>query len=580
MRRSRRLTIGLAVGAVVLVLAGGYLFLLRYASDHIARGTTVEGVEIGGMTPYEAERTLNERLAPVAAQPLAVTVEDHSASVDPATAGLRLDVTATIEAAFADRSSDPISLVRTLFGSRQVTPVVSVDQQKLDAAVTKLAAKVDGRAQDGGISFKGAKVEVTEPKAGVELDRTLAATRLSTSLFVPSRAVTLTAGPAEPKVTQAEVDEALETFATPAMSGPVRVRVGELAFSVKPEEISPALRMVADSKGKLTPKLDGPKLAAGLKTRLENVEVEPVDASLTLSGGKPVVVPEKLGHTVPPPALASAVLDALPLADEKRVAVVKTVTKQPKLTTAAIEKLGIKEVVGEFTTRYPHAAYRNINLGRAAELINGTILQPGDTFSLNKVVGERTRARGFVDGFVIEGGRLREGVGGGVSQMATTSYNAGFFAGYEDVQHHQHHFYISRYPVGREATVYWPRLDMRFKNDTPYGALVEAVRKKSAPGGKRGSVTVRIWSTKYWTVKTETSGRYDLTSPRRIYDDKAGCVAQAGSSGFDVDVRRWVYHNGVEKKDENDHVVYKPENNIICGPAPDPTPSPTPPPPD
>lgn len=580
MRRRRRLTMGLAVGAVVLVLAGAYLLLNQYASDHVARGTTVEGVGIGGLTRAAAERTLAERLGPVAAQPLAVTVENHSADVDPATAGLRLDAPATVEAAFDGRSSNPISLVRSLFGSHQVTPVVDVDQPKLDAAVTKLAAKVDGRAQDGGITFKGAKVEVTKPKAGVELDRTLAATRLSTSLFVPSREVTLTAGPAEPSVTQAEVDEALESFATPAMSGSVRVRVGELAFSVKPEEISPALTMVAD-KGKLTPKLDGPKLAAGLKVRLANVEIEPVDASIRLAAGKLEVVPEKLGHTVPPPALASAVLGALPRTGEERIAVVRTVTKQPKLTTAAIQKLGIKEVVGEFTTRYPHAAYRNINLGRAAELINGTVLQPGDTFSLNKVVGKRTRERGFVDGFVIEGGRLREGLGGGVSQMATTSYNAGFFAGYEDVEHHQHHFYISRYPVGREATVYWPRLDMQFKNDTPYGALVEAVRKKSSPG-KRGSVTVRIWSTKYWTVKTETSGRYDSTAPKQIYDEESGCVPQAGASGFDVDVKRWVSLNGVEKKDENDHVVYKPENNIICGPAPapDPTPSPTPPPPE
>jgi vancomycin resistance protein YoaR len=272
-------------------------------------------------------------------------------------------------------------------------------------------------------------------------------------------------------------------------------------------------------------------------------------------------------------------LAALPNTGTARVATVKTVTKQPKRTTEAVQKLGIKEVVGEFTTRYPHATYRNVNLGRAAELINGTVLEPGDTFSLNKVVGERTRANGFVVGYVIEGGRLREGLGGGVSQMATTSYNAGFFAGFEDVEHHQHHFYISRYPVGREATVYWPRLDMRFRNDTPYGALVQAVREKSSPG-ERGSVTVRIWSTKYWKVETTTSERYDFTSPKRIYDPKPKCVDQEGVSGFDVDVRRKVYLNGSLKKNENDHVTYDPEDNIIChaAPSPSPTPSPTPPP--
>jgi vancomycin resistance protein YoaR len=571
----RRWPIAVAVGAVVVVLAGGYLLLHQYSSAHVARGTTVEGVAIGGLTPAAAERELVERLGPVAAAPLEVTVESHAATVAPAEAGLRFDAPATVAAALGNRSADPFSLVRSFFGSRQVSPVVAVDEPKLAATVAQLATKVDGRAQDGSISFAGGKVSVTEPRAGVALDQKLAATRLSSSLFVPSRKVTLTAGPAQPRVTSAEVSRAVESFAKPAMSGPVQVKVGEKSFAVTPAELASALTMPADGKGTLTPRLDGTKLQAGLKERLASVAVAPVDATVRLSGGKPVVVPAKVGHTVSPDALSAAVLAVLPKSGEQRVAVVRTVPKQPKVTTAAVQKLGIKEVVGEFTTRYPHAAYRNINLGRAAELINGTLLMPGDTFSLNKVVGKRTRARGFVDGFVIEGGRLREGVGGGVSQMATTSYNAGFFAGFEDVEHHQHHFYISRYPVGREATVYWPRLDMRFRNNTPYGALVEAVRVKSAPG-KRGSVTVRIWSTKYWTVKTETSDRYDQTSPERIYDTEPGCVDQEGVNGFEVDVKRWVYLNGDLKKSENDHVEYDPEDNIICGPAPSPTPTPGP----
>lgn len=125
------------------------------------------------------------------------------------------------------------------------------------------------------------------------------------------------------------------------------------------------------------------------------------------------------------------------------------------MTTKAVQQLGVKQVVGEFTTTYPHADYRNTNIGRAAELIDGTLIKPGGTFSLNGLVGERTAANGFTEGFVIKGGRLREELGGGVSQVATTTYNAGFFAGMDDVEHRPHGFYIDRYPVGREATVYW-----------------------------------------------------------------------------------------------------------------------------
>src|SRR5690606_13163416 len=182
-----------------------------------------------------------------------------------------------------------------------------------------------------------------------------------------------------------------------------------------------------------------------------------------------------------PEGLAKAVLGALQKSGDERVAVVETVTKQPKLTTEKLEGLGVKEVVGEFTTYYPHAEYRNVNIGRAAELINGTLVLPGETFSFNKTVGERTRENGFTDGLVIKGGRLREELGGGVSQVATTTYNAAFFAGMDDVEHRPHGFYIDRYPVGREATVYWGSLDLRWRNNTPYAVYVQAWRERSSP---------------------------------------------------------------------------------------------------
>src|SRR5690606_9236817 len=184
-------------------------------------------------------------------------------------------------------------------------------------------------------------------------------------------------------------------------------------------------------------------------------------------------------------------------------------------------------VVGEFSTTYPYAEYRNTNIGRAAELIDGTFLEPDETFSLNDLVGERTRANGFTEGSVIESGRLVDALGGGVSQLATTTYNAGFFAGMEDVEHRAHAFYISRYPAGREATVYWGSIDLRFKNNTPYGVLVDAKVDRASPGGQ-GKVTVRLWSTKYWEVDYTTSDRYNFRAPEKIVDDKPGCVPQGG----------------------------------------------------
>ena len=100
-----------------------------------------------------------------------------------------------------------------------------------------------------------------------------------------------------------------------------------------------------------------------------------------------------------------------------------------------------------------------------------TLVLPGKVFSLNRTVGERTEARGFAAGYIINNGQLEVDFGGGVSQLVTTTFNAAYFAGLEIVEHHPHSFYISRYPEGREATVAWGVKDLRFRNDSPNGDL-------------------------------------------------------------------------------------------------------------
>ena len=138
------------------------------------------------------------------------------------------------------------------------------------------------------------------------------------------------------------------------------------------------------------------------------------------------------------------------------------VVARPKLTTEAAKKLRITELVSEFTTNYPCCAPRVTNIKRAAALLDGTIILPGKKFSLNGALGKRTEAKGFVSAPQIFNGRFEEAVGGGISQVATTLFNAAFFSGIKLVAHQAHQFYISRYPMGREATVSWggPELDL------------------------------------------------------------------------------------------------------------------------
>jgi len=235
----------------------------------------------------------------------------------------------------------------------------------------------------------------------------------------------------------------------------------------------------------------------------------------------------------------------------------------------AAEALGVKERISSFKTYYPYAPYRVTNIGRAAELIHLSVVLPGETWSLNQTVGERTAANGFVKGYIIKDGRFAEDLGGGVSQLATTTFNAMFFAGLKDIEHKPHSFYIDRYPVGREATVAWPYVDLQFQNDTDHGVLVQAYITPSTPS-RSGAITVKMWSTKTWDISSRKSDRYAFTEPPTRYLDAPDCQASSGAPGFQVDVTRIFRRPGsVETvRTEKFHTVYNPEPRLICGKKP------------
>ncbi len=247
---------------------------------------------------------------------------------------------------------------------------------------------------------------------------------------------------------------------------------------------------------------------------------------------------------------------------------VEATVVEPEFTTADARALKIKEQVSTFTTYYPYAEYRNINIGRAAEIVDGTVLKPGRRCSRSTTSSASGPAEnGFTEGFIISDGIFKEDLGGGVSQMATTTFNAMFFAGLKDIEHKPHSFYIDRYPVGREATVAWGAVDLRFENDTPYGVLVHATVTPSTPS-TQGVVTVSMYSTKFWDITTTTSDRYNYRAPATRTLSTPDCYPNDGYSGFDVDVERIFRKPGSDDivKTEKFHTAYTPSDTVICKP--------------
>jgi hypothetical protein len=203
------------------------------------------------------------------------------------------------------------------------------------------------------------------------------------------------------------------------------------------------------------------------------------------------------------------------------------------------------------------------NLALAAEYINGTLLMPGDVFSMNDTTENRDPVDGYMEGYVIgPGGVFAKALGGGLSAATTTMWSAAFYAGLEPVEVRAHSIYISRYVPGLEATVAWDYFDMKFKNTMPTAVFITASTTST-------TMTVTMYGTKQYTdIKAEVGNRYNVTDFRTIYNTADNCAAQSGGVGFTIDVDRVFYDGDTEVDRETFTTRYSPAPKVVCGPDP------------
>jgi vancomycin resistance protein YoaR len=561
--------IWLMVAAVlggVLVLAG-ILYVAGYVvtGDKVPKKAQISGVAVGGLSRPEAIQKLSVELGARAAEPLNLTVGEREAQLKPVDAGLVVDYAKSIDAAGGGKSLNPLRILKTLNGGSAIDAVVVVDQTKLQAAVGQLGKAFNHEPVDAAVVYRGTKIKQKNAREGTALRQDSAAATITSSFLKVTGPIALPADITQPAITDDEADKVVDTFAKPAISAPIKVNIsGAGSFEVSPIMLAGSISF-RPQDGNLAPVLHEKKLRRNADPAIDKVElVEPKNATVRLVNGKPKVIPAVNGTTVTADNLKKAVEPVLiKPAAERKVSVQLTGAKA-KFSTADAEKLRIKQVTGQFTTYFPYLPYRNINIGRAAARINGTVLKPGEIFSLNQIVGERTKANGFTEGYIIKDGRFRKELGGGVSQSATTTFNAMFFAGLKDIEHKPHGLFIDRYPPGREATVAWPSLDLKFQNDTKYGVLVQAYIVKGTPSN-RGSITVRMWSTKtYDKVAATAPIKSNFTTGRDIKDDSKDCEPTSPVRGFDVRFQRLFYQDGSVVRRENFSWRYEPTDRVIC----------------
>lgn len=556
MRRGTK--VGIGVFAFLLVLGGAYAGTAFYIQDKIPNNTFVDDVAIGGLTADEATAKVAAAFADLPEEPVAIVAGENSTELTGADLGLSIDAAGTVDPLIGV-SFNPSDLWNHFTGLGRIEPLTAIDIDTAQAGIASVLSMLEVEPVEGAITLDGAEAVVTDAVDAVRVDIPASIETIKNE-WRTTDSIELTTVLKEPDISQADVDAAMKNIVEPLLSGPVEVTSGDASAKLSPEDLASASQIVPEN-GSLALTMDAEALHA-LLTEDDNVfEESGKNAQIVIKNGAPTIIPSTTGKAIDTEQLGAAV-SAAAVSTESREAVIELVEADPEFSTKDAEALGVKEEVSIFSTPLTSDNVRTMNLIAGSKHVTNTLVKPGETFSLLAQLTPITAANGYVSSGVVENGFTSEAMGGGLSQVSATTYNAAYFAGMDLIEHKPHSRWFARYPEGRESTVWDSSVDMKFRNSTPYGVLVEAW----VADGKQW---VRMWSTKYYEVETYTSNRYAIVQPGVKYNSDPKCIAESGGQyGFTVDGWRKRYIDG--KLDETYPWVwtYQPWNEVRCGTEP------------
>lgn len=593
-----------ALVVLVVLAVGGWAFDRLAYADKVHPGVRVAGVDIGGLTPAEAGKRLAKQLAPRYQRPITATFKGMTWTVVSSSLGAALDATATIDEALAhgrtgDLIGDSAWRLKAYFEPVDLTPASTVDSSAVDVQLDRLAKGVRTSSMDAAVVVDGTSVSVRPPRPGRELDRQATQTGLVAALpKLGGRTVVLHVPLHEAGISEASAERAASQARTMIAADAIVEHEGK-RWTMTPSDIAKSIGFVVLPAGKqndatslvptagadppaasagatgaveLGARIDPTKLGTVLGPRIGGLGVPARDARFVASGTKVTIIPSQAGQGPDTRSLARGLSASLRSTDAaKRAATLRLRRIEPKLTTAEAKSYGIVERISTFTTVFSaNNKPRVNNIRMLAKAIDGSVVAPGDTWSVNGHVGERTAAKGYQDANAIVGNALVPQLGGGICQVVTTLFNALFFSGEPIVQRTNHSIYTSHYPTGRDATVAWGGPDLKFRNDTHSWILIKTV---TGPN----SVTVNLYGTSpgyrvaLTTSPLKKTGDF-TTSVTKDPKLPAGMkvVKNPGIPGYSVTVIRTVTRNGKVVRTDTFASNYKPMAELVVvgtGPA-------------
>ena len=467
---SRQRVIGpvLVICAIVSVLVAA-----NYWMNHskIYPGVTVGDVALGGKTPEEAREVLDGRAGGTLRE-VRLSGGPEELTLPAEEAGVSFDAASTVDRAYAVGREGSVferlgERLRAAWGTASVRPAVDYDREAIRARVENLAGRANAEPRNAYVNMSGARAEVVESREGYTVD--VAATLENTDAAIEdlSGEAEIAGETLEPEVSDTMAQAAAEE-AERVTAGPVSLTAEGEKWELMPREIGETLSFTPEGD-ELRVGLDRERLEGSLSDVYEDLMVEPVEAGFEVEGDEVSVTESRTGKEIEEEKLLEELETGL--LEGQREYEVPVVTAEPELTTEEAERMKPTEMLGSYRTDYsvvPDDGARVENLDLSSDAVDGTLLAPGEVFSMN----EKVAGLDYNEAKVIVGGAETEADGGGLCQVTSTLYNAANFAGLDVIERIPHSAQLPYIRPGMDATVWWggpgeeDDLDMKFRNTT------------------------------------------------------------------------------------------------------------------
>jgi vancomycin resistance protein YoaR len=582
------------VSGVVLFLSLILVWTLGYQLVYAGRifpGVSVAGVDLSGLKPSDAAVKLSQTLSYPITGKILFRDGERAWVASPAELGMVFDPSASAMTAYGLGRNGGLfgalsGQIRASGSGVQVPPVIVFDQRVAFHYLNQIATQVNQTAREASLVLEGTNVVAEPGQVGRELkmEATLIYLAAQLQTFADGE-VPLVVQEVQPQILDvaAQADAARQVLSQPLTLVIPNAAQGDAGPYVYDPVILANLLGVERTGDGVQVALSKTGLRDMLLPVKDHVDRQPADAKFIFNDDTlqlDVMEESRVGRTMDIEASIKAINDAL-LRGEHTVSLVVN-EAQPKVpATATGQELGITELVwAETSYFYGSSAERMQNIEAAAAQFHGVLVAPGETFSMGATMGDVSLDNGFAEALIIYGGRTIKGVGGGVCQVSTTLFRTVFNAGYPVVERIPHAYRVSYYEqtaggsvdprlAGLDATVYFPLVDFKFTNDTPYWILMETYMGSS-------SLTWKLYSTSDGrTVNWDTTGVTDVVpAPSALFEENPELGKNEmkqvdwAANGADVTVTRTVMRDGAVLFQDEFSTHYQPWQ-AICQYGPD-----------